>query len=164
MRRERDAHRHAMGKCFTDAEIAVKTKLDLELQARENELQRERMLAGMKLNGMTASSAQLSVQLQYALREISRLREESLLKAAAADSPPPETPGDPTVAAANASSCPEVLSYTDAATSAADTPAAGAPSPAATVIHHRTSIVVTTATSVAKAVTPQRGGPPRCAV
>ena len=45
MRRERDAHRHAVAKCSAGTEIAVKTKRDIALHARENQLQRERMLA-----------------------------------------------------------------------------------------------------------------------
>ena len=56
MRRERDAHRHALEKCSADTEIAVTTRMKLELQARENERHWERKLAGIKFNEMTVAS------------------------------------------------------------------------------------------------------------
>ena len=98
--------------------------MESQLQAREAELQRDRMLNELRMNEIVAKGHQLSAHLQYALREVARLREDNVLTPGTADSLPPAAAGIPYDVVPSTAPAIEVVSLTEALSNATDAPEA----------------------------------------
>ena len=131
----------------------------LALRARENELMRDRMLKGHEINNLHASGQQLVAQLQCALREIDLRRAGDSPTQSTADSP---LPADPPIIfeVVESGSGREVISCTEATSTAADAPATKANSHIIPfTCPTRITTVSTTVTQDAQSSPPERAPP-----